>query len=464
MVRNKLLRSNNPGSVMALVLFAIILLLLSGIGVLSLGQNTRIFSIRTAGEITARSAADDGITKALWQMNAYLKDDWSKCALPYYENGTVLPNCNGATYSYVFAKASYVYYGGTLQDEYKGLIDFVTKAYPTPPPGGGDYVVESIGTYNGAVKVIYATLRLRGAGDECVITRYTLTLKADTIVDGRDSRYPDDLTIDVLTEIGTTSKLKDTVTLFPGVTVDGNILVGVDGVPEDIPGTEGVIDIKPGVTVTGDKYPMVEEVEFPYIYPPVFTGPDTALKAKGTDLVINASWNGRYSMIDLQNQGQGVDRPARLIVESGDVVLHLTNTGPGKPSIDLGAGCEIQIKPGATLNLYVDGNIDAGNSMGFNNLGTPPSLKLWGNWTKDTPTTEPCQKWVLKAKGEYLGQVYAPAAAVTVDNGSELWGAFTSYSFEMMHGGNLYYDGALREVDPTKDPLVRFVLKRWYEQ
>jgi len=463
MVRNKLARSNKPGSVMALVLFAIVLLLLSGIGVLSLGQNTRIFSIRTAAEVVARTAADDGITKALWQLNWNLEDGWAGHALPYEDN-TVLTNCNGATYSYVVIK-SIDYYDGTMPSADAGLIDFVGSAYPTKPPGNGDYVVRSTGMYNGAVKVIYATLRLRGAGDELVITRDTLTLKPFTVVDGRDSRYPDDLTIDVLTEIGTTSIAGGAVTLFNNVWVDGNILVGVEGEVDKV-----IDEPSGGAIVTGDKYPMVEEVEFPYIYPPDglpdYRGtPLSPLYAKGSDLIITAANNGTYSMIDLQNQGQGVDRPARLIVESGDVVLHLTNTGTGvaKASIYLGAGCEIQIKPGATLNLYVDGNIEAGNSMGFNNLGTPPSLKLWGNWTETTPTTEPCQTWVLKAKGDYLGQVYAPGAAVTVNNGSELWGAFTSYSFGMMNGGNLYYDGALRDVDPIKDPLVRFVLKRWYE-
>jgi hypothetical protein len=70
----------------------------------------------------------------------------------------------------------------------------------------------------------------------------------------------------------------------------------------------------------------------------------------------------------------------------------------------------------------------------------------------------------LNAKSAYFGQVYAPAASVQVNNNGDLYGAFTAYDFTMMAKGNLYYDGALREVDPTKDPLVRFVLVRWYEQ
>jgi len=463
MVRNKLLRSKKPGSVMALVLFAVILLLLSGMGVLSLGQNTRIFSIRTAAEIVARSAADDGITKALWQLNWNLEDGWAKYPLPY-ENLTELPNCNGATYSYVVIKSS-DYYGGMMPSGDAGLIDFVGSAYPTKAPGGGDYVVRSIGRYNGAEKVIYATLRMRGAGDECVIVRDALTLKEGTWVDGRDSRDPTNLNPDVLTEIGTTSADASKVTLNNGVTVDGNILVGVDGDPAT------VIKGLQNATVTGDMYAMIEEPEFPYIDPPAL--PDKRPKKieignkDDPNFYIDETWNGIYNMIDLDTGAVGKERPENLIIKTGnDVVLYLTNTGTGvsKASISLGRDCGIIIENGATLNLYVAGNILSNTGSGFNNLGTPPQLKLWGNWTESTPTTGPCQNWQLNAKSAYFGQIYAPAASVQVNNGNNLYGAFTAYDFTTMNGGNLYYDGALREVDPTKDPAVRFVLMRWYEQ
>ncbi len=463
MVRNKLSRSNKPGSVMALVLFAIILLLLSGVGVLSLGQNTRIFSIRTAAEIVARSGADDGITKALWKLNFDLDNHVFDASVLPSESDTVLPNCNGATYSYVIVKALDYYSGTTLGGD-QDLIDFVSSAYATKAPGNYDYVVRSIGRYNGAEKVIYATLRLRGAGDECVIVRDALTLKAGTYVDGRDSRDPDNLNPDVLTEIGTTSTDAAKVTLSNGVTVDGNILVGVDGVPETV-----IKDL--GAVVTGDKYPMIEEPEFPYIDPPADL-PDHRPKEieignkDDPNLYIDESWNGIYSMIDLDTGAVGQERPENLIIKTGnDVVLYLTNTGTGvsKASISLGRNCGIIIENGATLNLYVAGNILSDTGSGFNNLGTPPSLKLWGSWTETTPTTGSCQNWQLNAKSAYFGQVYAPAASVQVNNSGDLYGAFTAYNFTMMNGANLYYDGALRDVDPYEDPVARFVLKRWYE-
>jgi len=448
-VRNKLLRSKKPGSVIALVLFAVVLLVLSGVGVLSLGQTARVFSIRTAAEVAARTAADAGITKAIWQMNANLKDGWSKHTLPY-ENNTEPPNC-GATYSYIVAKASDIAASGDGD-----LIDFVGRAYPTTAPGAGDYVVRSIGRYHEAERVIYATVRLVGCGDTGVLVRDSMVLKAGTLVDGRDSSDPTNL--DVLVEIGTISTAPGAIVLNNGVTVDGNILVGVGGVPTTV-----IKDL--GATVTGDKYPMTEEPEFPYIYPPAL--PDNHTKKieigpkEDPNLYIDESWNGIYSMIDLDQN----NRTERLIIKSGNnVVLCLTNTG-NKRSISLGVNCEIIIENGATLNLYVAGNIVSNTGSGFNNLGTPPQLKLWGNWTESTPTTGYCQDWQLNAKSEYFGQIYAPAATLQVNNqgnSGELWGAFTAYNLTMMNSGKLYYDGALRDVDPD-DPGVRFVLKRWQE-
>jgi hypothetical protein len=149
----------------------------------------------------------------------------------------------------------------------------------------------------------------------------------------------------------------------------------------------------------------------------------------------------------------GTDRP---------VVLYLTGNNQGT-AIDMGQSCEIRIAKGASLEVYVDGDIKSGENSGFNNLGTPPDLKLWGlPWNPTKQNKRPVYQ--LNAKSEYFGLIYAPDADVQVNNSGDLYGAFTAYNFTMMNDGNLYYDGALRDVnlnDP--DPGVRFVLTRWVE-
>ncbi|MBN2138931.1 MAG: hypothetical protein JW720_14070 [Sedimentisphaerales bacterium] len=432
MVKKKSSKWLKRGSVMALVLFAVVLLLFSGVGVLSLGQTSRIFSIRTANEIAARTAADAGLTRTLLRMNNKLEDGWDG-HLPW-DYRMELPGSDTNFTVFTF-KASHIY-SDIMSYEEPGLIDYVKSATPEY----SDYVIMSIGRCGTARQVIYGTVRLQGRGDTGVLVRDAIILKNDTLVDARDSRDPTNLDPDIFLEIGTISTDVDAIVLNNGVTIDGNVVVGVGGVVDTV--------IKDLGADTGLRYPMIEEPEFPLVYPPALFDRG-AISAKGETITIGPAQSGRYDSIRLKNSSE----PTVLIIEGGDVVMHITG------DIDMGEGCEIRIAKGSSLEIYVDGDIKAGNSMGFNNLGTPPDLKLWGNWRgKDVK-----QDWELKAKSEYFGQLYAPNADVIVKADGHLYGAFTAESFEMKSGGNLYYDGALQEVEPD-DQAVRFVLKRWYEQ
>jgi len=68
----KLLQSKRSGFALALVLTAVILLLVIGVGLLSIGTQERLMGVRTSSEIAARNAADTGLTKALFTMNRML--------------------------------------------------------------------------------------------------------------------------------------------------------------------------------------------------------------------------------------------------------------------------------------------------------------------------------------------------------------------------------------------------------
>jgi hypothetical protein len=51
MNRKKLLKSERKGTVMALMLVALMVLLLTGVGLLSMGLRSRIFALRTASDM-----------------------------------------------------------------------------------------------------------------------------------------------------------------------------------------------------------------------------------------------------------------------------------------------------------------------------------------------------------------------------------------------------------------------------
>jgi hypothetical protein len=60
----KLLQSEKRGSAIPLVVVALLILLAMGTGLLSLGLNSRIFSIRTTSDITSRCVADTGLSNS----------------------------------------------------------------------------------------------------------------------------------------------------------------------------------------------------------------------------------------------------------------------------------------------------------------------------------------------------------------------------------------------------------------
>ena len=92
--------SHRGGFALAIVMSVIVLLLLLGWGVTSLGLQGQIFSIRTSTQIKAKVAADAGLTKALAEMNQLLmKSPFGvDSSLPSVTD-EVLPECD-ATYTY----------------------------------------------------------------------------------------------------------------------------------------------------------------------------------------------------------------------------------------------------------------------------------------------------------------------------------------------------------------------------
>lgn len=106
---HKLLKSKRTGSAIVLALLAVIILVIMGTGLLSLGLHGRMMASRTAAEISARCAADAGLAKALYEMNEKLKvRPWDENTLPYATNAT-LTNSD-ATFTYTITNNDYIYH------------------------------------------------------------------------------------------------------------------------------------------------------------------------------------------------------------------------------------------------------------------------------------------------------------------------------------------------------------------
>ncbi|MHC4658883.1 MAG: DUF7305 domain-containing protein, partial [Planctomycetota bacterium] len=270
------------------------------------------------------------------------------------------------------------------------------------------YVVESAGSSGHAAKVVNATLRLKGLFDYGILAQYKLNLMKGNIVDGYNSGDPNDT--DVELQIATAS---------------------------DVPWHLNI----EGAIIDGEVYTDVE-VDFPPIIPPVLPDMGAIKGQDATVTVIGPGQNGKYQYIELKTG-------AILEIAGEDVVMHVTG------DIWLGQGCEILVKPGSSLTLYLDGNLIAGNSNGINNeTQIPSNFVLFGTGEK--------QIFDLKAKSAWYGAVYAPNATTTVFAGGDMYGAFVCSDFEMKSACNLYYDEALRDEAITQVGSC-WVVDRWFE-
>jgi len=112
-----------------------------------------------------------------------------------------------------------------------------------------------------------------------------------------------------------------------------------------------------GATTTGLQYPATTQDPLPRITAPTdLFDRRTDISIQGQTAALTPAGNGQYSQIVLK---QGTV-PAKLEITGGDVVLHVTG------DIQLGQSCEIIVKDGSTLMLYVDGNIHCRESSGIN--------------------------------------------------------------------------------------------------
>ena len=180
---NKLRQSKKRGSAIPLAAVAVLILLAMGTGLLSLGLHSRINSIRTASDIAARSAADAGLVKALFEMNEKLKvEPWNGSSLPQATN-TSLPNCD-AVFSYTVT--------GEL----------------------GGYTVVSTGTFGQTQRTVSCILRLQGPFEAAIFTENGMELKNSAVVDWYN--YTED---DKIMQIGTNNIASGSVVLRNSATV-----------------------------------------------------------------------------------------------------------------------------------------------------------------------------------------------------------------------------------------------------
>ena len=401
---NKQLKSQETGSALTLMLFAAVLLTLTGMALLNLGFQSRISAIRTGQGIQARWSADAGLVKAVVEMNNKLTaKTWSDTSMPT------------ATKEILFQSDQ-------------------SFSYQVGKDDSGNYTVTSTGITGPAIKRVYATMGFKGLFDSAVLVKDRISLMPNTLLTGYNSEDPTDTDFDLI--IGTASTAAGSIPIGPGTVIEGDVFVGVGGDPNTVIGSGG--------TITGRKYTLHEELDFPVITPPPLPDTGTALTAQGATITLDPTGSGTYTEIDLSQSGL-------LEIQGGDVELHITG------NLDMGNGCEIIVRPGSSLTLYIDGDINADNSGGINNqAGDVKDFQLFATGTEE-------QVFNMKAKSSIFGTIYAPDVDITMYPSTEMRGAIVGKNVTFKSGGTFYYDEALRDVS-IDDVGARFIVKRWREE
>lgn len=396
-------RHNRSGMALALVVILMLLLSISGLTVIQLGQAAQMRSIESSNDIMARYAADAGAEQAIFLMNRMLEQGaWSEDALP--------------TLSSVLLAGSDADYSVT-----------VTGSAAT------DFTITSVGRAGEKTRTIRVIARLSNplALNYAVLAQGGVGLKHNASVKGFNSSDPsqNNLTAD----IGTLSNKQGSIDIKNGANVNGNVYVGLTDNPEKVVSYKNRSDIK------GEIFSNPLPFSLPVISAP--SGLSSKGKLTGKNITLRGKDSGTYSSISIDNKGQ-------LRIEE-DCVLAVSG------NIELKNDAEIFIADAGSLVLYLAGDFDAKNSAGVaNSKKIPSKFKLFGTGNNQTID--------LKNGSDFYGAVYAPNADMTLHNGGNAFGSFIVNSFEMKNSGNVYYDKALTDVAVT-DEAAKFVVVHWEE-
>ena len=374
------MRFKRRGSALVLVTIAVVLLTLIGVGLLQVGLCSRLLAIGSAHQIEACSAADAGLTKALYAINEQLKISSNISQLQATDE--MLPYCDG------------------------------TFSYTVTPSGSGDYIVEATGKAGRFEKTVHATLQFKGPFEHAILVKNNIVLKPGAVVDGYNFTEEGEKL-----KFGTTTTLPANVVLAMGALVDGDVVVGVGGDPESV--ING-----PQATITGNKYALTEEVTFPSVTTPEWL---EAMPSQGTiSGPATITTSGRYDGI---SAGQG-----DIITIDGPVTLYVTG------NLSLSNAAEIQINnanPDASLTIYLAGDVYCKNGGALNNLTEDPTrLKLFG--------LDTCTNLSFATTGTFYGGIYAPNAMANFKSSVEIYGAVAAQCFLQGQSAGFHYDAALK--------------------
>jgi hypothetical protein len=289
------IKSKYHGLALPLVVCVVLILAILGTGLLTMGYQIRLQAIKNTTVIAARTAADAGLTKALYDMNAQLAAGTL--------NDNALPSASNVTLP-----------GSTLTYSYT-----VTKS-------GSVYTITATGSSATATKTVYATLSMSGFPYGIIVAK-KLYMKNNNTITG---------------SCGTLSAASEAFDVAKS-TVTGDAFVGVGGNKNDIT-----------CTVNGQKYALTSPITFGSVSVPsaaqtatpntnwntpsnyTLGTPGTTTYVRYTGVTINGTLNISGNVVmyvngNLSDAGSGINVNA-----NSSLKLYISgNFGPNGNGVDL---------------------------------------------------------------------------------------------------------------------------------
>jgi hypothetical protein len=410
------------GMVLPLVISIAVILAIIGMGLIQLGFSGRLRAILTNAGISARGAADAGLTEALHRMNLALPfggsfdDSW----LPFTSDDSSLTYSN-ARYNY----------------------DITASPTPHAATGRRFWYINSRGRSGRGTKAVHATTSIYTAW-------FGIGVQNDIFIhpDVTFYPYPPDSAIEG--RLRTNRNTRGSVRVGPNNDIQGEILVGPGAEPDAV-----LVGPNSSVTSIGEASDMLS---FPPVPVPAGWAPavldDSQYDAAGMARILPGSYEYGTFIVNVQTLPDGTTVPRTVSIEPGLEPVRIYVSGWTR----IHNSCQLIIQDGAMLELYLGDHLRAHNGSYITvvnplGLGREIALQIYG-----TPT---CTEISLYNSGDMWGVIYAPNAHLDLDNSATYYGGFIGGSLEMRNGSEFHYDTRLWDLQ-DEGPAY-FAIERWWE-
>jgi hypothetical protein len=394
-------RKFRKGSLLAFVLVIGICLALLGFGMLQMGFGSQLNSMIVNSGISARTAADAGLTMALYKLNQKL-NVWPRnfSVLPSATNVQLNPNSTYPKYSYTITPNGASYLNG--------------------------YTITSIGITSRETRTVHAVINLQYYWAGIGVKQFANIKSNPTfgvIPTGSDYVF----------NIRTDSTGNNQVELFPNVTIPGDIIVGPGG------NTDDVIDTKKSTIIQGDCYSSPDNIDFTIKPAPSGLVNSPLPNADANNVIHIPTGMYAFPAINLKQSD-------KLQIE-GNVIF-------STPSVTVGQGNALIVKSGGSLEAYIANSFVANQGSIITNENLDATkLKIFG--------LENCITIDIKNSGDFYGAIYAPNAVLTIYNSGAAYGGFVGKDLYTKDSAVFYFDARL--LQGADDPAF-FSLDRWWEE